>query len=391
VPIKIWSRLESVESQALDQLKNVASLPWVFHHVAAMADVHKGEGATVGSVVALRGAVSPASVGVDVGCGMAAVRTTLMAQDLPDSLSGLRSAIEEAIPLGHSRHSDPVWTKLPPPVLNQALALVRSFDTLTPEVQDLATNASLQIGTLGGGNHFIELCVDGLNFVWLVLHSGSRNIGKRLADVHVAVAKTLAHNNCPGPLALPDRDLAVFLAGTPEMEAYRHDLYWAQEYARVNRLVMLHVCEEIVRAELGADVDFCAPVMCHHNYVAEETHFGAEVFVTRKGAISARPGEWGIIPGSMGTASYVVRGLGNPDSFCSAPHGAGRIMSRGAARRIFTVADLARQTAGVECRKDAGVIDEIPGAYKDIDEVISNSDDLVEVVARLKQVMCVKG
>jgi tRNA-splicing ligase RtcB len=393
IPIKIWSSLETVESQAINQLRNIAALPWVFHHVAAMADVHLGVGATVGSVVATHNAISPAAVGVDIGCGMAAVQTNLYARQLPDNLASLRSSLEAAIPVGPTSHSNVAWREMPPALRELAAALMDRFSDLSPKVQDLNSRASHQLGTLGGGNHFIELCVADDESVWLMLHSGSRNIGKTLAEIHIAKAMTLTHN-----AHLPDRDLAAFLAGTPEMAAYRHDLYWAQEYARINRLVMLSLYMQIVKEALSfseiretEEVTFATPITCHHNYVSEERHFGEHVFVTRKGAISAGVNEMGIIPGSMGTASYIVRGLGNPESFRSASHGAGRRMSRGAAKREFTVADLELQTAGVECRKDAGVLDEIPGAYKDIDQVMANQDDLVTVVRKLKQVMCVKG
>jgi tRNA-splicing ligase RtcB len=378
VDIKLWSRAHEVESAALTQLRNLTALPWVFHHVAAMPDVHYGKGATVGSVVAMRGAVSPAAVGVDIGCGMGALRTNLRAADLPDSLRRLRSDIEQAIPVGFSSHDEPVKKAA-------AWPLWEEFKDLTPKVQSLLSRARCQMGTLGGGNHFIELCLDTDDAVWLMLHSGSRNIGKELAEIHIAKAKKLAHNR-----DLPDRDLAVFLAGTPEMKAYRHDLFWAQEYARANREVMFHLAEEVLRDHFPELVIEQA-ITCHHNYVAEEVHYGEEVLVTRKGAIRAGAGDLGIIPGSMGTRSYIVRGLGNPESFHSASHGAGRKMSRGEAKRRFTVKDLAAQTAGIECRKDGGVLDEIPGAYKPIEKVIADQADLVEVVAELRQVMCVKG
>ena len=383
VDVKLWTPAHEVESVALDQLKNIAALPWVFHHVAAMPDVHFGKGATVGSVIAMKGAVSPAAVGVDIGCGMGAVATNLKASDLPESLRELRSAIEAAIPVGFTSHTS--TPKLQLAVENKRASLFNRFKDLDAKVQDISSKAMMQCGTLGGGNHFIEVCIDTTDKVWLMLHSGSRNIGKTLAEIHIKVAKTLAHN-----VDLPDRDLAVFLAGTPEMAAYRHDLYWAQEYAFVNRETMFEILKGIVRG-FFPHVEFAQPVLCHHNYVSEETHFGEDVFVTRKGAIKAGKGEWGIIPGSMGTKSYIVRGLGNPESFESASHGAGRRMSRGAAKRQFTVADLEAQTAGVECRKDAGVIDEIPGSYKNIEQVMENQKDLVTIEAELRQVLCVKG
>src|SRR5437660_2521613 len=353
--VDVWAWTNDIEATALEQLKNIAKLPWVFHHVAAMPDVHYGKGATVGSVIAMKGAVSPAAVGVDIGCGMAAVRTSLTASDLPDSLGGLRSEIESAIPVGFEQHKRPVQGDA---------GLWRDFQELTPAVRDLESKARHQLGTLGGGNHFIELCLDTEDKVWLMLHSGSRNIGKSLAEIHIGRAKKLAHNR-----DLPDRDLAVFLAGTREMQEYRRDLFWAQRYARANREAMLHLYENVLR-RFRPDVRFADAVHCHHNYVAEETHFGEEVLVTRKGAIRAGKGDLGIIPGSMGTRSFVVRGLGNPQSFESASHGAGRRMSRGEAKRRFSVRDLQEQTKGVECRKDGGGLDEIPAAYKPIEQVM---------------------
>ncbi|ATE53120.1 MULTISPECIES: RtcB family protein [Actinosynnema] len=374
VDIRLWARPDEVEGEALRQLRNIATLPWAVKHVAVMPDVHFGKGATVGSVIALKDAVSPAAVGVDIGCGMTAVRTSLVAEDLPADLSRLRSLIEAAVPVGFGQHRAPV-------VFHDRLW--RSFDDLTPTLsQEKALN---QMGTLGGGNHFLEVCLDTQSRVWVMLHSGSRGIGNQLAQHHIAIAKTLAHND-----ELVDPDLAVFLAGTPEMTAYRHDLYWAQEYARLNRATMLDLVTEVLLGQFPA-IRFDEPISAHHNYVSEERHFGEDVLVTRKGAISARRGELGIIPGSMGTGSYIVRGLGNPDSFHSASHGAGRRMSRNKARKLFTAEDLAAQTLGVECRKDSGVVDEIPAAYKDLDSVIEQQADLVEVVTKLKQVLCVKG
>ncbi|CAO5156081.1 RNA-splicing ligase RtcB1 [Frankia sp. AiPs1] len=392
-PIWLWTRPEEIESGTLDQLRNVASLPYVHHHVAVMPDVHLGYGAAVGSVIALRDAVSPAAVGVDIGCGMAAARTNLTAADLPDDLAALRHALEAAIPVGMNSHPEPT---------TRARAqddLWSTFGDLHPKVQGRLGRAMAQLGTLGSGNHFVEVCLDADDAVWIMLHSGSRNIGKEVAEAHIGVARTLEHN-----AGLPDRNLAVFLAGTPQMRAYRHDLDWAQAYARRNRDAMLAAAARALHTRLPAlrlptppehgphagDAAF-ALVNCHHNYVAAEHHFGADVLVTRKGAISARAGEMGIIPGSMGTRSYLVRGRGNPDSFHSASHGAGRTMSRNQARRTFTVSDLEAQTSGVECRKDRGVLDEIPAAYKDIDRVLAAQTDLVEIVAELRAVLCVKG
>ncbi|MFD2764974.1 RtcB family protein [Micromonospora eburnea] len=388
-PVRVWTDPYAIEAQAARQLRNIGALPWV-HGVAVMPDVHFGKGATVGSVIAMRQAVSPAAVGVDIGCGMSAVRTSLTAADLPDDLAGLRTAIEAAIPVGFAMRDDAVDPRRIRGLEQRGWDdFWRRFATLDRRVAQLETRAQRQLGTLGGGNHFIEVCLerggpdDGQ--VWLMLHSGSRNIGKELAERHMAVARRLPHN-----VDLPDRDLAVFLAGTPEMDAYRRDLWWAQEYARRNRAVMLALLCGVVRDEFP-HVTFDEPISCHHNYVAEETYGGVDVLVTRKGAIRAGKDDLGIIPGSMGTGSYIVRGKGNPDAYCSASHGAGRRMSRGQAKRTYSTADLAEQTAGVECRKDAGVVDEIPGAYKDITQVMAQQEDLVEVVAHLKQVVCVKG
>jgi tRNA-splicing ligase RtcB (3'-phosphate/5'-hydroxy nucleic acid ligase) len=418
-PVKVWTDPYGIEPEAAAQLRNIGALPWV-EGVAVMPDVHYGKGATVGSVIAMRQALAPAAVGVDIGCGMSAVRTNMTASNLPDDLGAMRSAIEAAIPVGFGAHDDAVNPRRLHGTPTAGWdAFWSGFGELTAGVRGLETRATRQMGTLGGGNHFIELCIeqggpgparseqgrpgparseqgrpgparseqDGPDAgrVWLMLHSGSRNIGKELAERHIATARKLPHN-----ADLPDRDLAVFIAGTPEMDAYRRDLTWAQEYAARNRAVMLALFCQVVRGAIPT-VRFDAPISCHHNYVAEETYGGVDLLVTRKGAIRAGAGDLGIIPGSMGTGSYIVRGLGNADSYNSASHGAGRRMSRAKARKTFTLSDLAAQTAGVECRKDAGVVDEIPGAYKDVDEVIRLQSDLVEVVAHLKQVLCVKG
>lgn len=384
IPIKVWTN--DIEDEAHKQLTNIASLPWVFHHVAAMPDVHWGMGATVGSVIAMKEAVSPAAVGVDIGCGMGAVKLGLRAEDLPDSLKEIRHEFERSVPVGFNGHKEPAFERTG--FLKQEIVqLLNEMPNLNKITQKLENKAPTQLGTLGGGNHFIELCLDTEGSVWIMLHSGSRNIGKVLAEHHIQKAKKLAHNQ-----DLPDPDLSVFLAKTPEMDEYRHDLYWAQRYAMLNRKLMMALLlrgmEDFFPKE---KVSPLMDVWCHHNYVSEETHFGEEVLVTRKGAISAQLGQLGIIPGSMGTRSYIVEGLGNPDSYQSASHGAGRRMSRGKAKKTFTIEDLATQTQGVECRKDADVLDEIPGAYKDIDVVMDNQRDLVKVVAQLKQVLCVKG
>jgi tRNA-splicing ligase RtcB (3'-phosphate/5'-hydroxy nucleic acid ligase) len=391
-PVRMWVDPTTVEPAAAQQLRNAANLPWT-HGVAVMPDVHYGIGATVGSVIAMRQAVSPAAVGVDIGCGVSGVRLRgYRAEHLPDDLGSLRSAIEAAVPVGFRSHGTEVDpTKLRDPATGKADVSAKSwtafwhmFGCLTG-VADREDRAHIQMGTLGGGNHFIELCTDDAGGMWVTLHSGSRNIGKELAERHIATAKTLPHNQ-----DLPDPNLAVFLASTPEMAAYRRDLYWAQDYAARNRDVMLALVKGAVRRSLGP-IRFEDPISCHHNYVSEETYDGIQLLVTRKGAISTADNRLGIIPGSMGTGSYVVRGLGNPAAYCSASHGAGRRMSRGAAKRAFTVEDLAEQTAGVECRKDAGVIDEIPGAYKRIEDVMAQQADLVEVLYRLRTVLCVKG
>ncbi|MGH3520593.1 MAG: RtcB family protein [Haloechinothrix sp.] len=386
-PIRMWADPRTVDDDAMRQLRNIANLPWV-RGVAVMPDVHVGKGATVGSVIAMRDAVSPAAVGVDIGCGMSAVRTSLMAADLPDDLKVLRRRIEAMVPVGFGAHKAPVN-----PALVQGVGgwdgFWREFRNLHPGVQGMWSKARTQMGSLGGGNHFIEVCLeqDGPDAgrVWLMLHSGSRGIGNELARRHMYAARRLPHN-----ADLSDRDLSVFLAGTPEMQAYLHDLYWAQEYAARNRATMMSLVKQAL-AHTVPGVRFDDAISCHHNYVAEETYDGVPLLVTRKGAIRAGVGELGIIPGSMGTGSYIVRGLGNQESFQSAAHGAGRKMSRTKARKTFTAADLAAQTAGVECRKDAGVVDEIPAAYKDIESVIAAQTDLVQVVAHLKQVVCVKG
>ncbi|HEX3596456.1 MAG TPA: RtcB family protein [Polyangiaceae bacterium] len=385
VPIRSWAPPDSIEPAALAQLKALASLPWVVHHVAVMPDVHLGKGATVGSVIAMKDAVAPAAVGVDIGCGMSAVRTTLLAKNLPDSLRSLRNAIEARIPVGRASHDESIWTHAEPATRSGVVGLLARFDTLAEPVQRLSPRAEAQLGTLGGGNHFIELCLDTDDRLWILLHSGSRHIGAALAEHHMEAARRAFHG-----AELPDPELAVFFAGTPPFEAYRRDLSWAQDYARLNRELMVARVQGVLR-ERWRQVAFEATISCHHNYLAEECHFGEDVLVTRKGAIRAGAGELGIIPGSMGSRSYVVRGKGNPLSFESASHGAGRRMSRTQARRTFTVRDLEQQTDGVECRKDRGVLDELPTAYKDIDRVMAEQADLVEVVATLKQVLCVKG
>ncbi|MBX6768121.1 MAG: RtcB family protein [Actinomadura rubrobrunea] len=387
VPIRMWTDPATVESAALDQLRNVADLPWV-EGVAVMPDVHYGKGATVGSVIAMRDAVSPAAVGVDIGCGMTAVKSSLTVEDLPDDLGPLRSRLEKAIPVGRHGHKTPVDPSALPGLKERGwYEFWKGFEDLHPKVRGRLGRAREQMGTLGSGNHFLEVCADDDGAVWIVLHSGSRNIGKELAEHHIETARRLPHNQ-----DLPDPDLAVFLTGTPAMEAYRRDLFWAQEYARRNRAVMLALAQNVMTRQFGEKrCRWGEVISCHHNYVAEEVYDGMELLVTRKGAIRAGAGDLGIIPGSMATGTYIVRGLGNPDAFNSASHGAGRRMSRNKARKTFTVDDLVEQTRGVECRKDGGVLDEIPGAYKDLESVIEAQSDLVQVVAHLRQLVCVKG
>lgn len=375
-----WANHEfSIEEQSM--LRNVSRLPCLFKHVALMPDAHLGKGSMVGSVVATKDAVIPATVGVDIGCGMMAVKTPFKSGILDGKLKELRSKIEEAIPTGFSQYGESVdessywegWDE---------------FANLHEGVSDRKAKAMKQLGTLGGGNHFIEVCLDTENVVWLMLHSGSRNIGKELAERHIATAKGLWRLS-----ELPDPNLAYFISGTPEFKAYWKDLEWAQRYAMKNREIMMTRLLKVFNKMFNHRQPFKPElaVNCHHNYVALEQHYDEKVFVTRKGAINAAAGMYGIIPGSMGAKSYIVKGLGVPESFNSCSHGAGRKLSRGAAKRNFTKEDLERQTEGVECRKDLGVLDEIPGAYKSIETVMKNQSDLVEVVAEIKQVVCVKG
>src|SRR5687768_4845868 len=364
-----------------NMLRNVSRLPCLFKHVALMPDAHLGIGSMVGSVIATKDAVIPATVGVDIGCGMMAVKTPFKSGILDGKMAEFRHEIERAIPVGFNEYRDPVDE-------SNEWAGWAEFGDLHPKVQDRRSKAMKQLGTLGGGNHFIEVCLDTEDNVWLMLHSGSRNIGNEVATRHIATAKTLHDLN-----TLPDPALAYFVQGTDEFKAYWHDLDWAQQYAMKNREIMM---KQLLRSfnRMFNDQQEWTPeitVNCHHNYVAIEEHFGDSVYVTRKGAINAEAGRYGIIPGSMGAKSFIIRGLGNPQAFNSCSHGAGRKMSRTAAKKAFTQDDLKAQTMGVECRKDRGVVDEIPGAYKDIEEVMRAQNDLVEVVAELKQVICVKG
>jgi tRNA-splicing ligase RtcB (3'-phosphate/5'-hydroxy nucleic acid ligase) len=381
-PVLSWAN-HDLGSDEIKMAKNVASLPFVYKHVALMPDVHLGKGALVGSVVATQDAIIPAAVGVDIGCGMCAVQLPFSAEQLEGKLKRIRLDIEAAIPVGFNENRD-----VEKDVYNwQGWD---NFKELHAGVQHLENKALKQMGSLGGGNHFIEVCLDSADQVWLMLHSGSRNIGNMLAQNHMKTAKELA-KLAGNPL--PDPDLAYFVAGTPEFAAYWRDLQWAQHYARVNRDVMMARFKRIIEQHLagGKPTKPLLSVNCHHNYAEKEVHFGEEVYVTRKGAVRARTEDYGIIPGSMGAKSYIVKGKGNADSYCSCSHGAGRLMSRNKAKNHFTLDDLVQQTQGIECRKDTSVLDEIPGAYKPIETVMANQSDLVEIVATLKQVVCVKG
>ena len=387
----VWAEPRSVEPQALNQIFNISKLP-VIDGMAVMADCHFGKGATVGSVIASRVAVIPAAVGVDIGCGMAALQTNLTAADLPESLKDVRADIEKVVPLGPDAHEDRgnMIRGRNPKLQTQVEKHLKRYDELACR-KSLSKNigqVGSQVGTLGGGNHFIELCLDEQDGVWVMLHSGSRNVGLQIANRHIAAARKLIGKR---GFDLPDQELAWLEEGEPQFDAYVADVGWAQEYARLNRMVMIHnIFKQLGRHFPHIQVVDEA-IHCHHNYIAREWHKGQEMYVTRKGAVNAEEGQLGIIPGSMGTRSYIVRGKGNPEAFHSCSHGAGRRMSRGEAKRRFTTADLEAQTAGVECRKDGGVLDEIPGAYKDIDEVMALQEDLVEVVHTLKAVLCVKG
>lgn len=379
-----WTDFVPVEDEALQQLKNISQLPFIYKHIAVMPDVHLGKGATVGSVIATKGAIIPAAVGVDIGCGMVAVQTNLTAEDLPDSLSTLRSDIEAAIPVGFAAHDD---------VLNQNLAarFVDLSKCLSDKYGNFFTESriGLQLGTLGGGNHFIELCLDTEDKVWVMLHSGSRNFGNNIGNFFINKAKEEMQK---WYIQLPDSDLAYIPEGSQYFDDYIYAVDLAQEYAKENRAAMLHLVFEVLQKHFNSRVEITMEAInCHHNYIARENHMGSNVYITRKGAVRAREGDLGIIPGSMGAKSFIVKGRGNAKSFCSCSHGAGRVMSRTQASKEISLEEHEKATAGVECRKDKGVIDESPRAYKNIDDVMRSQEDLVEVVATLKQVMCIKG
>jgi tRNA-splicing ligase RtcB len=395
VPIKSWTRGVPFEAAAREQVERTAKLPFIHKWVAVMPDVHHGIGATVGSVVATQRAVIPAAVGVDIGCGMMAVQTSLRASQLPDQLAGLRSSIEAAVPHGRSdnggRNDKGAWSQLPDATRQAWAELKGGYDAIVAKHPKLDRGAHVgHLGTLGTGNHFIEICLDERDHVWFMLHSGSRGVGNRIGTHFIELAKADLRRSLSN---LPDRDLAYFEEGAEHFDDYISAVSWAQDYARVNRELMMHAVLTAVR-KTGVLPPFdarLAAVNCHHNYVSRERHYGQDVLVTRKGALRARRGDLGIIPGSMGARSYIVRGLGNPESFESCSHGAGRVMSRTEARRRFSLDDHVAATAGVECRKDTEVIDETPAAYKPIELVMQAQRDLVEVLHTLKQVVCVKG
>ncbi len=391
-PVKMWTRGVPVESAARAQLTNAARMPFIFKHIAVMPDVHMGKGSTIGSVIPTKGAIIPAAVGVDIGCGMMACKTTLNATDLPDSLAALRTAIEKAVPHGRTGNGRDIgaWSQ-PPAVVDAFWAeLFPAFERIVKKHPKLnKTNNYQHLGTLGTGNHFIEVCLDESDAVWFMLHSGSRGVGNAIGSLFIEKAREDMRRHF---INLPDQDLAYLPEGTQHYHDYLEALGWAQRYARSNREAMMAAVIVAARSVIANPFQtHMEAVNCHHNYVQEETHFGESVLVTRKGAVRAGKGELGIIPGSMGARSFIVRGKGNADSFESCSHGAGRTMSRSEAKRRFTLQDQVDATAGVECRKDIDVIDEIPMAYKDIDAVMRAQADLVEIVHTLKQVVCVKG
>ena len=387
VPVKAYTR--DIEPAARQQLVNISRLPIVHHHVAAMPDVHHGIGATVGSVIPTLRAIIPAAVGVDIGCGMIAARLSLTANDIDEaSLNKVFARISRDVPVGFEQHEErDARGDAAKPFKRGLRAILEQHPGIEKRVGKKSSWVR-QMGTLGGGNHFIEVCLDEAQRVWVMLHSGSRGMGNAIGTYFIALAKADAERH---QLQLPDRDLAYFPEGAQHFDDYVAAVGWAQDYARANRAEMMDLVLEALRRHLPAFEVMTEAVNCHHNYVERETHYGESVWLTRKGAIRARAGELGIIPGSMGTRSYIVRGKGSAEAFQSCAHGAGRRMSRTQAEKQFTVADLAQQTSGVICRKDRGVLDEIPGAYKDLDEVMANQSELVEVVHTLKQVLCVKG
>ncbi|NQY34789.1 MAG: RtcB family protein [Alteromonadaceae bacterium] len=392
--IKAWTKGVPFEEKAKQQLNNMASMSLVHSHIAVMPDVHLGKGATIGSVIPSVKAVIPAAVGVDIGCGMVATKTTLTASQLPDNLSAIRHAFEAAVPHGRTsgrgRTDRGSWHNVPDIVASEWLKLQARFELICAKHPVIKkTNNVIHLGTMGTGNHFLELCLDENDAVWIMLHSGSRGVGNRIGTYFIELAKKemMRHQ-----INLPDMDLAYLEEGSDYFDDYVEAVEWAQDFATKNREIMMFNAIAALRKQLPVKFSIAElAVNCHHNYISREHHFGKDCYVTRKGAVRARKGEMGIIPGSMGARSFIVRGLGNPESFNSCSHGAGRVMSRTQAKKIYNVADQIAATQGVECRKDASVIDEIPHAYKDIDKVMEAQKDLVEVVHTLKQVVCVKG
>jgi tRNA-splicing ligase RtcB len=393
-PVKMWTRGVAVDPKAREQLASAARMPFIFKHVAVMPDVHVGIGATVGSVIPTRGAVIPAAVGVDIGCGMMAARTSLHASDLPDSLEGIRRAIEQAVPhgrdVGRGKRDKGSWGDPPPEIVAAWATLAERFKRITDKYPKLEkTNNLVHLGTLGTGNHFIELCLDEKDEVWIMLHSGSRGVGNAIGSFFIELAK---QDMRKWHVNLPDENLAYFPEGTDHFDDYVEAVGWAQDFAVLNRRMMMTNVIRAVRSVIAKPFEAeLEAINCHHNYVQKENHFGENVLVTRKGAVRAAKGVMGIIPGSMGAKSFIVRGRGNAESFDSCSHGAGRLMSRTEAKKTFTLDDHVLATEGVECRKDHGVIDETPAAYKPIEKVMAAQADLVEIVHTLKQVVCVKG
>ena len=387
VPVKIFT--DDIQSDTIDQLVNTAQLPFIHHHVAAMPDAHLGIGATVGSVIPTTSAIIPAAVGVDIGCGMMAVQLSLTADHLPNTLKPIRRMIEERIPVGSKRHSTPRADVIIMERFESGLnKILDKHPSLEKRGRNIHLDWALQLGSLGGGNHFIEICLDDNDHIWVMLHSGSRGIGNKIGNYFINLAKQDMGVHIKN---LPDSNLAYLSEGTRYFNDYVESVEWAQEYAYCNREIMMDLLLSVLKYELPEFTIQAKAINCHHNYIARERHYGKDVYVTRKGAIRAGKGELGIIPGSMGAASYIVRGKGNAESFNSCAHGAGRQYSRSQARRMFTKEDLREQTYGVECRKDGGVLDEIPGAYKDIEKVMENQRDLVDVLYKLRQIVCVKG
>jgi len=394
-PIKTWTKGVLVEDHARDQLRNLANMPFIHKHVAAMPDVHWGRGATIGSVIATKGAIIPAAVGVDLGCGMMAIKTTLTANDLPDNLRALREGIEKAVPNGRTdnggKNDIGAFAELPPSHLERWRRLEREYEEITAKhPKTKGFNSWNHMGTLGTGNHFIEVCLDETDSVWVMLHSGSRGAGNKIGSYFIERAK-LEMERWHINEFLPDKDLSYLVENTELFDDYVEAVHWAQEFALENRKAMMQATLQVMHEQLGGFGITDLAVNCHHNYIDKENHFGANVWVTRKGAVRARTGDLGIIPGSMGTGSFIVRGKGNPDSFCSCSHGAGRAMSRGQAKRQISLEDHAKAMQGIEARLDAAILDESPAAYKDISAVMAAQSDLVEVVHRLRQIVNVKG